>query len=156
MTHASKKLTTAIVLAVVLFLTAAAIGNLAASNFEESVIQIWPGKISVSATKNFHGVFSLPLSNFTSAALSLAALGIVAVFFLADFRRRGFLFAVGFATILGGALANLFFRLRFGFVWDYMNFHFFGLTGSWNVADFLIVLGMIFWLFTFLEEWQKR
>ncbi len=48
------------------------------------------------------------------------------------------------AAIIGGALGNLWDRVRFGAVADFLDFHLFGWHyPAFNVADSLIVMGMI-------------
>ncbi len=56
---------------------------------------------------------------------------------------------VGLSLLVGGTLSNLFDRLVFGYVVDYIPF--FDLF-YFNVADFANVLGLIFVLFGFFKE----
>lgn len=63
-------------------------------------------------------------------------------------RMRGRLWAVAFGLVMGGALGNLWDRVRYGAVADFFSFH--GWGYSWyifNVADVWIVCGggMLIW-----------
>jgi signal peptidase II len=74
------------------------------------------------------------------AAIALAAAAIVSVLLVRYPRRRPF--CAGLALILGGALGNLWDRLAWGHVVDFLDFH----AGGWhwpafNVADSAITLG---------------
>ena len=48
----------------------------------------------------------------------------------------------GLMLVLLGGLANLFSRVAWGWVWDYI--HFFGVW--FNIADLLITVGVIFYI----------
>ena len=75
---------------------------------------------------------------------------IVLVFWVSH-REGGRLAAAGFALILGGAIGNLIDRLRFGYVIDFLLFHF----GDWtlfvfNLADAALTLGPAVLILTYL------
>ncbi|EDM69402.1 lipoprotein signal peptidase [Roseobacter sp. AzwK-3b] len=57
--------------------------------------------------------------------------------------------AIAGGMIFGGALSNVMDRLTFGYVFDYINTPFLGMTNpfSYNIADIFIVLPIIWWIF---------
>ncbi len=59
-------------------------------------------------------------------------------------RQLGFVTHVGFALILAGALSNIIDRLYLGYVRDFLDL---GLGFTFNLADVMIVLGLIMILF---------
>lgn len=84
--------------------------------------------------------------------VALAAVAIVVITTIL-FRRAaaGGLFAGSLALILGGAMGNLIDRLRIGYVFDFLDFHFYWLSGlfrgghfpAFNIADAAITAGVI-------------
>jgi signal peptidase II len=76
--------------------------------------------------------------------LLVALLGLVIAFAIWMVRTRDIATRFILATIIGGALGNLWDRVRFGAVADFYDFHAFGLHyPAFNIADSLIVLGVI-------------
>ncbi|MHA7852146.1 signal peptidase II [Roseovarius sp.] len=63
--------------------------------------------------------------------------------------KRRLSHAVAGGMILGGAMSNVMDRLTFGYVFDYINTPFLGMTNpfSYNIADIFIVLPIIWWVF---------
>jgi signal peptidase II len=77
---------------------------------------------------------------------------ILAIFiFLKKVAEKDRLLVVSLALILGGAIGNSIDRFRFGYVTDFLGFHWFGnLHYQWppfNVADSAITIGVILILF---------
>jgi len=78
------------------------------------------------------------LSAFTSAAAA------VVVIYSLRTPARDRLLQVALALILGGALGNLFDRLRYGYVIDFLEFYFHSYHWpSFNVADSAITTGVV-------------
>ncbi|OGA31258.1 MAG: signal peptidase II [Betaproteobacteria bacterium RIFCSPLOWO2_12_FULL_67_28] len=74
------------------------------------------------------------------AAIALAAAAFISVLLVRHPRRR--LFCAGLALILGGALGNLWDRLEWGQVVDFLDFHAVGWHWpAFNVADSAITVG---------------
>lgn len=118
------------------------------------------GKIEIS------GIFDLSYVENTGASfgmlsgglasriiLSLISTGVVVglVYWLAGLRRKVAVAGVG--LIIGGALGNLYDRLAYGYVVDFLDFS--GLYFPWvfNVADAAINVGIAFLL---LDAWLTR
>ena len=118
------------------------------------------GKIELSAifdltfVRNFGASFGI-LSGFPGARiiLSVVVVSVVTalVIWLGKLERRVAALGVGF--IIGGALGNLYDRLTYGYVVDFLDFS--GLYFPWvfNVADASINVGIACFL---LDAWQTR
>lgn len=88
-----------------------------------------------------YGIFS---SDHWAAQPALIALGLGVLFglWLWLAHSRGWVVAVAFGLIIGGALGNLCDRIRFGAVADFFSFHAWGFYWYiFNIADVWIVLG---------------
>jgi len=93
--------------------------------------------------QNYGASFGLGAGGMSSRIiLSVMVIGIIAflVYWLAGVRRK--LTVAGIAIILGGALGNLFDRVLYGYVIDFLDFS--GLWFPWvfNVADTAINIGL--------------
>lgn len=66
------------------------------------------------------------------------------IYIIIQQKKQGIINYLAIILIVAGALANLIDRLRFGYVVDYI--HFFNLN-VFNLADILIFLGIIFYMF---------
>lgn len=93
------------------------------------------GRIRLTALWNEGAAFSLPLKRGWVVLLSILILPFVWLF-----RRRT---PIGAGLALGGGLSNLWERVRYGRVYDYVRFPKLPRLGRyvWNLADFAIVLG---------------
>ena len=141
-------------IAVVVFVSDQATKAMVESSIpEHSVVPIFPGLFNLTHTRNAGAAFGLfsdspapwktALLVAVSGALLLAVLGIV-------WRSRHLQWetSVGLALISGGALSNLFDRIRFGRVVDFLDVYF--RTYHWwtfNLADSAIVVGAGFLVF---------
>ena len=93
------------------------------------------GRIRLTALWNEGAAFSLPLKRGWVVLLSILILPFVWLF-----RRRN---PIGAGLALGGGLSNLWERVRYGRVYDYVRFPKLPRLWRyvWNLADFAIVLG---------------
>ena len=107
----------------------------------------------ITHVRNSGGAFSL-FANASEAVrlpffllVSAVAVAVLLVFVRrVRAEQRGLLFALG--LILGGALGNLFDRVVFGQVTDFLDFHWRGYYWpAFNVADSCITTGMLILLF---------
>lgn len=101
----------------------------------------------MESTRNFGFVFSLPLPASMIIIVTLAVLFVVAWLYVEVVLHDAKAETLSCILIFGGAFSNLYERVKFGFVWDYFNIQVFGLRGVWNLADALILTGMLVWLF---------
>ena len=70
------------------------------------------------------------------------------------FRTHNPVHHLGIALVIGGAIGNVIDRFRFGAVFDFLDFHIFGLHWpAFNIADCAIVIGVfILMIYAFLFE----
>jgi len=114
---------------------------------ERTVVPVIAGFFNLINTKNSGAVFGIfdeahvwwktPVLIVISAALLAAVVTLVV-------RSRSLHWAtsVGLALILGGALSNLYDRIRWGLVEDFLDFYLRGYHwATFNVADSAIVVG---------------
>lgn len=96
---------------------------------------LWRGRVRLTALWNDGAAFGLPIRRQAVALLSVLILPLVWVF-----RKRS---PVGAGLALGGGLSNLYERLRYGRVYDYVRFPRLPKLGRyvWDLADFAILLG---------------
>ena len=72
------------------------------------------------------------------------SIGIVIILFVWMRKLGGSALALYFSLIIGGAIGNLVDRLNYGFVVDFIDFHFFGWHWpAFNIADSAITLGVL-------------
>lgn len=105
----------------------------------------WHGWVRLTALWNESAAFSLPMGRQMVAALSILILPLVWLF-----RGRN---ALGAGLALGGGVSNLYERLRYKRVYDYVQFPKLPKLGRyvWNLADAAIVLGGLL-----LALWDRK
>lgn len=116
-----------------------------------------PGFFNLTHVTNRGAAFGLfadvrsPLTTVFLVGFSLAALVVLAVLLWRKPAER--LTGVSLALILGGALGNLFDRIRTGSVVDFLDFHLAGHHWpAFNLADSAIVLGAVGVLYQLLRR----
>jgi signal peptidase II len=106
------------------------------------------GLLSLSHVRNHGAAFgllsdwNLPYQSLLLSALSLAALGAIAAYFL-RLPRSAWLPRLSLSLVLGGAVGNVIDRLRLGYVVDFV--HVYWRDYQWpdfNVADSAITIGV--------------
>lgn len=104
-------------------------------------IEIIP-HFNLVSTWNFGVSFGMLKTVARELLIGLAGL-ISAVFLVWLFRTRSKMQSLGIAMVIGGALGNMADRLRFGAVFDFLDFHAFDYHWpAFNIADSGIVLGV--------------
>jgi len=149
---AARSLTTAFIGAVVLFFFIRLVTPLIILTLGAGKAVLWPERLFLESTRNFGFVFSLPLPASMIIIVTLAVLFVVAWLYVEVILHDAKAETLSFILIFGGAFSNLYERMKFGFVWDYFNIQVFGLRGIWNLADALILTGMLVWLFRSRES----
>jgi|GEM_PF-414478 len=109
---------------------------------DQSVVGI-PHLILFTFVENRHGAFGL----FGSHAIVLIALALaVLLFFYTVVRhsmRRSRMVQIAFGMIVGGAAGNIVDRVHYGYVVDFLQFAFWQSYPVFNVADSLILIGVV-------------
>jgi len=114
---------------------------------EHVVIPVVPGFFNLIHTTNVgaaFGVFSESPAPWKTMLLIVVSAGLLVAVVAMLWRARSvrWLTSVGLALILGGALSNLFDRIRFGQVVDFLDFYYRSYHwAAFNVADSAIVIG---------------
>jgi len=93
-------------------------------------------------SQNVNFAFGIPLPHLFAYVLYLIVLIIFISWYLKN--TKNFFQRFGFWLILSGAISNLFDRFQFGYVRDFI-YAFWG--NIFNLADMMIVLGVIFIIF---------
>lgn len=145
--QAARSITTAFIGAVVLFFFIRLVTPFIIRTLGSGKAILWPERLFLESMRNSGFVFSLPLPASLIVIVTLAVLIAVAWLYVQVIVRDARSELVSFILIFGGAFSNLYERIKFGFVWDYFNIQVFGLRGVWNLADALILAGMLVWLF---------
>jgi len=111
-------------------------------------IQVIPNFLNLTYIHNRGAVFGLgssmtsPYLSWGLSILSVVSLAIILVYFL-RLNVKNTRMYFGLALVLGGALGNLYDRLRYGYVIDFIDLHWF--DHHWpffNVADMSICIGV--------------
>jgi len=96
--------------------------------------------LSLTVQRNTGAAFGM----FPAATIALIALAAIIIIFIAvwspQIAQSNRLLAAGLAMVLGGAAGNLIDRLRLGYVFDFIDLHFWPV---FNVADIGITCGAI-------------
>lgn len=111
-------------------------------------IEVIPNLLNFTYINNRGAVFGLgsnvssPYLSWLLSLLSILSLVVILVYFLRVSAANPKLYA-GLALVLGGALGNLFDRLKNGFVVDFIDLHWFNYHWPYfNVADSSICIGV--------------
>ena len=90
--------------------------------------------------KNYFIAFSLPINNLVATIISLLIICFLIILVIYFTKKQRFV-TIGFLfLILAGASSNLFDRLKYGYVVDYLDLKYFTV---FNLADAIIILGVI-------------
>jgi signal peptidase II len=157
-------------LAVMLLLITANIGcdqvskNIIRANInDDERISLVNNHLTITKTENpgaFLGLgdsLSSPLKNIFLLFLPLLALSIGFIFLLTN-RVTSNSGLIGISFIIGGGIGNLFDRMVYGSVTDFLHIHF-GIfrTGIFNLADVSIMAGIfIMIIHAIVKEWKPR
>ena len=102
-----------------------------------------PGFIEFDNVKNYGIAFGL-LANagvwITVITSMLCVASIIAWFFLA---RKSIFGSISFAIFIAGAIGNLYDRISYGYVRDFITFPWFSFAGVFNVADACLTIATI-------------
>jgi signal peptidase II len=115
---------------------------------QHETITVLPDFLNITYIHNRGAVFGLgssvtsPYLSWGLSILSVVSLAVILVYFL-RLNVRSHTTFFGLALVLGGAIGNLYDRLRYGYVIDFVDVHWF--EHHWpffNVADMSICIGV--------------
>ena len=118
-----------------------------------------PGFISFKYAQNTGAAFSL-FSDGTTALIIISIIAIILISFYAFFSKtESVLFHVSLGLIVGGAFGNLFDRIVFGYVRDFIKLEFINFP-IFNLADSFLTIGVIclclFYLIEVVKEFKNK
>jgi len=119
-------------------------------------ISIIDNFFNITYTHNYGGAWSI----FESSTLLITIIGIIIIILLIFYVIKNKINSksdiISYSLIIGGALGNLFDRIVYGYVIDFLDFNIFGYDYPiFNIADMMIVIG-IFMLLIFAERSDKH
>lgn len=120
-----------------------------------SDVELIPGIIRLTYEQNTGAAFSF-LSNMRWLLVGISSVVIIVIIIgLIRYRKKiNWVGKLGLASILGGALANLFDRAVFGYVSDFFEFEFVRFA-VFNVADIFITCGGVLFCIYYLLSGSK-
>ena len=102
------------------------------------------GPIHVHSVRNLGLGFGVNFGLLANLIIIAAALIYFVYYYFRERGQSGILFHLSFALVLAGAASNIIDRLYLGYVRDFLDL---GLGFTFNLADAMIVLGLILILF---------
>lgn len=114
---------------------------LAINHYFDGFISVFGDIFGLSFAKNFNIAFSLPISGI---GLNIVIISIVLglIYYLVySISKKEYSGVIWLLFMIFGAVSNLFDRLKYGFVVDYLDLQYFTV---FNIADAMIVIGVAF------------
>lgn len=104
-------------------------------------VSVIPGLFNLTYSENRGVAFGLFQDGTVFFAVTTGIVIIVAAIFLVKNYKKSKLFSIALSLIIGGGLGNLFERVYYGFVTDYLSLSFF--PPICNFADYCITAGTV-------------
>ncbi|MBQ6335939.1 MAG: signal peptidase II [Ruminococcus sp.] len=105
-------------------------------------VSVIPGLFNLTYSENRGVAFGLFQDGTVFFAVTTGIVIIVAAIFLVKNYKKSKLFSIALSLIIGGGLGNLFERVYYGFVTDYLSLSFF--PPICNFADYCITAGTVY------------
>jgi signal peptidase II len=109
-----------------------------------------PDKLGLNVVYNPGIAFSLPLGGNLAIFTSLSIV-LLLFFYFFKYTRRNFHARIGFGMVIGGALGNVFDRISYGSVIDFIQIYWYPV---FNVADIFITAGFL-WIIVYHKRFEK-
>ena len=107
-------------------------------------ITIFNNFFYISNVHNYGAAFSILYGNRTFLVLVSVITLVLVYYFLLKNKKFSWFNIIFYSLLIGGILGNLFDRIVYGYVVDYLDFYFFGYNFPiFNVADMCIVVAVI-------------
>ncbi len=104
---------------------------------------VYLGFIGITHFKNDKFAFSLPIPDLFIYLIYLVIAVIVALYIVLKGKKFDQVDRFAWVLVISGAISNIFERLLFGYVYDYIRIF----NGVFNFADGCIIIGLIILLF---------
>jgi len=105
--------------------------------------------LSFNFTKNYGIAFSLPVAKSVVIILVLIIIGYLLRLLFESIRDCNLINVMGYFLVIAGALSNLFDRIMYGYVIDYLEVRYFSVL---NLADVMIFCGVVAVLWTIIKK----
>lgn len=125
---------------------------LAVNDYFESPLEIIGKWFRLSYAKNPNIAFSLPFNRVLLLFLTSAIIIGLLYYLLSSLKHRNYKSAIYLSAIILGAISNLADRIELQYVIDYFDLRYFTV---FNVADIMIVGGVVGFLFSIKNESHK-
>ncbi|HLC44604.1 MAG TPA: signal peptidase II [Patescibacteria group bacterium] len=144
-------LTTAVILAVVLFFFERALSRIIVVYLQTHTGVLEFGNfLALKLFRNADLVFSIPAPRGFIIGISVIIFLICTAIFFLEVRLPTHPLIIGYSLIAAGSVSNLLSRVMNGFVWDYVAIRV-AWEGAWNLADCYIILGICLWIYAFIS-----
>jgi len=114
---------------------------LALKAYSDKEVSLVGNLLKFTLEKNYNIAFSLPFSGLLLIILTAIIIIGLIYFSLILYKKQEYRYIPYLTFILFGAMSNLFDRVKYGYVIDYIDLKYFTV---FNVADMMIVGGVIF------------
>ncbi|MCW1891922.1 MAG: signal peptidase II [Candidatus Uhrbacteria bacterium] len=108
-------------------------------------IDVIPGFIDILLHRNYGAMANVPVPIFIIASVTIIVIAALSHALWKSFRQEHLVHAMAYTCIISGALSNLYDRLHYGYVIDWLL-----LLGRSvvNIADIAITIGIVIYLFS--------
>lgn len=114
-----------------------------------AIFEIIPGVFKLNLAKNYNIAFSIPFSGPVLNITILLIIGILGFYTLKLGKKKEYLIVGYLTNVLIGAISNIYDRLSYGFVVDYLDLKYFTV---FNIADSMIVMGCLLLSFSLFKK----
>lgn len=97
----------------------------------------------VNGYKNYNFAFSINFPFFLMYCIYFILLAGMIFYLRRNFLKLSYVNRLFWVLLISGAFANVFERIYFGYVFDYIYLSAFGNIGIYNLADFYIILAIL-------------
>jgi signal peptidase II len=149
----NKKISVVIVFSAVFFILDRLLKQVFIGFFRTDSWEVLNGWFSLGFYKNYGIAFGILLPQPIIIPFSLIILVLIVWLIVKTLRKKDFILSLSLIFILAGAVSNLWDRIIYGFVIDYINF--IGLN-VFNLADCLIFIGVLLLLLSNLLCYNKE
>jgi signal peptidase II len=117
-----------------------------------------PNVLSVHYSENTGAAWSIMAGKVEFLAVMSVLFLAVLIFFSYKFNEKTYFYSIAYSFIIGGALGNLFDRILFGYVRDFIKADFITFTNFpiFNFADSFLVFGVILFCIFVLFIYPKK
>ena len=127
--------------------------SLSLAGYLNKPVKIIGNIISLQFSKNYYIAFSIPVSGLLlNIVITLIIIGLIIYLIYLFKKKLDFNIFILISLIVLGAISNLFDRIKFGYVVDYIDLKYFTV---FNIADVMIVGGVL-GLFYYSIRLEKR